>query len=154
MHRPFMKAVLIALIAFPVNIAKAQDGEVAEIRSMMETMAELIQAKDVDSLDKFYASGQSVHIIEGAGVNHGWVDYRDHHLAPELAAFDDFSYRYFAIEPQIRGDFSFTAFRYELSADIDSGHIEIEGRGTAVMEKTSGQWKIVHLHTSGRPKRS
>jgi len=119
---------------------------------MMERMAQLIQAKDLNTLTTFYASGSGVHIIEGSGVNHGWEDYRDHHLAPELEAFENFTYRYFAIEPQVRGNFSYAAFRYELSADTNSGRIDIEGRGTVILEKTDGQWKIVHLHTSGRPK--
>ena len=30
------------------------------------------------------AQDSGIHIIEGAGVNHGWADYRDHHLGPEL----------------------------------------------------------------------
>lgn len=51
------------------------------------------------------------------------------------------------------GDLTYTPFRYELSADTGSGHIEIEGRGTAVLEKMDGRWRIVHTHTSGRPKR-
>lgn len=133
--------------------ALGQDNEVNTIRSLLEQVAALMQAKDLAPLDDIYASGRGVHIIEGAGVNHGWEDYRDHHLKAELQAFDNFQYRFFAIEPQVKEDFAYSAFRYELSADTESDHIEIEGRGTAVLEKIGGQWKIVHLHTSGRPKR-
>ena len=43
--------------------------------------------------------------------------------------------------------------RYELAFDRENGRIEIEGRGTAVLEKRDGSWLIVHLHTSGRRKR-
>jgi len=134
------------------SYASAQEDDVAQIRSLLERVAALMQAGDLAPLDDIYAPGRGVHIIEGAGVNHGWEEYRDHHLAPELEAFENFSYRYFAIEPQVRGDIAFSAFRYELTADLESGQIEIEGRGTAILERMDGQWRIVHTHTSGRPK--
>ena len=139
-------------LALPSTVA-AQDDEVAQVRELMERVASLMQAGDLAPLDEIYAPGRGVHIIEGAGVNHGWEEYRDHHLKPELEAFDNFEYRFFAIEPQVRGDVAYTAFRYELSADTDRGHVEIEGRGTAVLEKMEGRWRIVHTHTSGRAKR-
>ena len=56
------------------------------------------------SLDTLFSASRGVHIIEGAGVDHGWASYRDGHLKPELESFGDFSYRYYSIEPQIRGD--------------------------------------------------
>ncbi len=146
-----MSAATVAL-ALPSHVA-AQDDEAAEIRSLMERVASLMQAGDLAPLDEIYAPGRGVHIIEGAGVNHGWEEYRDHHLKPELEAFENFKYRFFSIEPQVRGEVAYTAFRYELSADTDRGHVEIEGRGTAILEKMDGRWRIVHTHTSGRPKR-
>ena len=144
--------VAIWTLAFGSN-AFGQDEDVDTIRSLLEQVAALMQAKDLAPLDDIYASDRGVHIIEGTGVNHGWEDYRDHHLKPELQAFDNFQYRFFAIEPQVKENFAYSAFRYELSADTESSHIEIEGRGTAILEKINEQWKIVHLHTSGRPKR-
>jgi hypothetical protein len=99
-----------------------------------------------------FAQDGWVHVIEGAGVNHGWADYRDHHLGPELTEFQNFRYRFFAIEPQVRGAVAWTPFRYELSADTPRGHVELEGRGTAVLEMRDARWVIVHLHTSGRRK--
>ncbi|PCI54464.1 MAG: hypothetical protein COB36_09865 [Alphaproteobacteria bacterium] len=143
--------VFISIMALSANVS-AQEDDVTQIRSLLERVAGLMQAGDLTPLDEIYAPGRGVHIIEGAGVNHGWEDYRDHHLAPELAAFENFSYRYFAIEPQVRGDTAYSAFRYELIADVESGHIEIEGRGTAILERMNGRWRIVHTHTSGRPK--
>ena len=83
-------------------------------------------------------------------MNHGWADYRDNHLAPELESFEDFSYRWFAIEPVVEGDASWAAFRYELSANTSSGAVEVEGRGTIVLRRRDSRWRVVHLHTSGR----
>ncbi len=145
--------IVICALTLSFNVA-AQSDEAGEIRSVMERVASLMKAGDLEPLGEIYAPGRGVHIIEGAGVNHGWEDYRDHHLKPEMEALKNFDYRYFAIEPQVRGNMAYTSFRYELAADTDKGHFEIEGRGTAILEKMDGRWRIVHTHTSGRPKKT
>ena len=135
------------------SVALAQNDDESAVVKVLLAIAQYSQEGDLGAMDTLYASGGGVHIIEGAGVNHGWEDYRDNHLAPELEGFENFQYRYFSIEPEVRGDVAWTAFRYDLSVDTSRGHTEIEGRGTAVLEKMNGRWQIVHMHTSGRPKR-
>jgi ketosteroid isomerase-like protein len=142
-------AILLFVVAPTIS---AQSDEVGRVHALIESVAQNMQEGNLAALDNLYSFGRGVHIIEGTGVNHGWVDYRDHHLKPELEAFKNLRVRYFAIEPQIRGEVAFSSFRYELIADTESGHIELEGRGTLVLEKLDGQWKIIHSHTSGRRK--
>ena len=47
---------------------------------------------------------------------------------------------------------SLSEAKNELSADTPHGHVEAEGRGTAVLEKRGNRWLVVQLHTSGRRK--
>jgi len=152
-----MKRIVFAVVAFALSAGTsssttAQTSERDAVIAVIEAVATFSQAKNVSAIDTLFASGRGVHIIEGAGVNHGWADYRDHHLQPELEGFESFEYRYFAVEPQVRQDVAWSSFRYELTADTPRGHVELEGRGTAVLEKQDGRWLIVHLHTSGRRK--
>ena len=151
MHRLWKR--LVVLVA-PVlaSVASAQNNDAAAVRRVVGAVAALSQAKDLAALDTLHAPDPWVRIIEGAGVNNGWVDYRDHHLKPELAEFTNFRYRYFEIEPQVRGGMAWAPFRYELAVDTPQGHVEVEGRGTAILEKRGDRWLIVHLHTSGRRK--
>ena len=143
--------ILVATLSFAAGQVAAQaEDATAEIRLTLERVAESFESDELDLLDDVFAPGPGVHIIEGAGVNHGWAEYRDEHLRPELEAFENFEYRYFAIEPVVRGDMAFAAFRYELSAALNGSPLNMEGRGTAVLELLEGRWKIVHLHTSGR----
>jgi ketosteroid isomerase-like protein len=128
----------------------AQSPDERAVIAVVEALAAFSQAKNVAGLDTLYAPDAWVRVIEGAGVNRGWVDYRDHHLAPELAEFQNFRYRYFEVEPQVRGTVAWASFRYELIADTPQGHVEAEGRGTAILEKRGGRWLVVHTHTSGR----
>jgi ketosteroid isomerase-like protein len=144
-------ALAVVLSATP-NVLRAQTEDEAAVRRVIEAVAALSEAKDLDALDTLYAPDAWVRIIEGAGVNRGWAEYRDHHLKPELAEFENFRYRYFDIESQVRRDVAWAPFRYELAVDTPRGHVEVEGRGTAVLEKRDGRWLVVHLHTSGRRK--
>ena len=63
-----------------------------------------------------------------------------------LAAYD------YGVEPVVRADVAWASFRYDLSTDTPPGRVEVEGRGTAVLERMDGRWRVVHLHTSGRRK--
>lgn len=128
----------------------AGDDDRETIRALIESLATHIEAGDLSALDTMFSDGRGVHIIEGAGVNHGWVDYRDNHLEPELEIIG--AYRFYAVEPVVRGNVAWTAFRYDLTLDLPAGEMEREGRGTAVLEKADGRWLISHLHTSGRAK--
>lgn len=132
--------------------ARAQSGAADTVAGMLTTFAALTQEKDVAGLDTLVAADSWVQIIEGAGMDRGWAHYRDHHLVPELGEFVNFRYRYFAVEPQVRGAVAWVPFQYELAADTPRGHVAVEGRGTAVLERRAGRWMIVHLHTSGRRK--
>lgn len=143
--------VLSAWLFYP-PVTTAQNDDAGAVRRVVEAVAAHIRAKDVAGLDTLYAHDAWVRIIEGAGVNNGWVDYRDNHLTPELAEFETFRYRYFDVEPQVRGNVAWAAFRYELAVDTPRGHVDVEGRGTAILEKRGGRWLIVHSHTSGRRK--
>ena len=141
-----------ALLAPALNAQTPPSSDTAAVRRVIEAVAAYSQAKNFNAMDTLYAPGGGVHIIEGVGVNHGWEDFRDNHLKPEFAEFQNIAYRYYAIEPVIRGDVAWASFRYDFAVDAPSGHVESEGRGTAMLEKREGRWVIVHQHTSGRRK--
>ncbi len=136
-----------------VSKAQAQTSDRDAVIAVVEAVAAFSQAKNLSAMDTLFSSDQGIHIIEGAGVNHGWVDYRDNHLGRELESFENFEYRFYSVEPQVRGDVAWSSFRYDLAVDTERGHMDREGRGTAVLEKRDGRWLIVHLHTSGRARR-
>jgi ketosteroid isomerase-like protein len=65
--------------------------EAADVRRTIEALFAAAERNDLTALNTLYAS-DSLLVSEGAGINQGWVDYRDHHLAPELAEFRNFKY--------------------------------------------------------------
>lgn len=104
------------------------------------------------ALDTLYA-GDSLTVMEGAGINRGWADYRDHHLAPELKELRDFQYRPAQIEAHVSGDLAWAIFRYTLKARTGERAIDNVGRGTAILERRGGRWVVRHTHTASRARR-
>ena len=107
---------------------------------------------DLVALDTLYA-GDSLTVVEGAGINRGWADYRDHHLAPELKAFRNFRYRPFDIEVRVSGDVAWAMFRYALSAETAEREVDAMGRGTAILERRGSRWVVRHTQTASRARR-
>ncbi|MCC6430324.1 MAG: DUF4440 domain-containing protein, partial [Gemmatimonadaceae bacterium] len=107
---------------------------------------------DLTALDSLYA-GDSLLVIEGAGMNRGWADYRDNHLAPELKEFRNFRYRPFEIEARVSGTLAWATYRYALSADVPDRKVDVVGRGTAILERRGDRWVVRLTQTASRARR-
>lgn len=127
-------------------------GEAAQVGAIIQALFAAAERGDLAALDTLYA-GDSLTVIEGAGLDRRWTEYRDHHLAPELKEMKNFRYRPSEIEAHVAGNTAWAIFRYTLSADAGERHVDIVGRGTAVLERRGERWVIRHTHTSGRPRR-
>ncbi len=112
---------------------------------------------DLLALDSLYA-GDSLTVVEGAGINRGWADYRDHHLGPEVKAMKNFVYRPVEIEMYVAGVTAWATFRYTLKAEMNGRSIDNVGRGTAILIRrgaaTDGRWVVRHIQTSSRARRA
>jgi len=126
----------------------AQAAVVQTIRALFAAA----ERGDLAALDSIYA-GDSLLVIEGAGINRGWADYRDNHLAPELKEFSNFRYRPFEIEARVSGELAWATFRYALTADLPTGKADVVGRGTAVLERRGARWIVRLTQTASRPRR-
>ena len=112
---------------------------------------------DLVALDSLYA-GDSLTVVEGAGINRGWADYRDHHLGPEVKMMKNFLYRPMEIEVHVSGVTAWMTFRYTLKADMNGRAIDNVGRGTAILIRrgttAGGRWVVRHIQTSSRARRA
>ncbi|MCU0625038.1 MAG: nuclear transport factor 2 family protein [Gemmatimonadaceae bacterium] len=138
----------------------AQAPRSAEARAAEATVRAVFAAGergDLAALDTLYA-GDSLTIVEGAGINRGWADYRDHHLGPELKEMKNFRYRPFEIEPRVQGDLAWVTFRYALQADMNGRAVDALGRGTMILERrgrgSAARWVVRHSQTASRARRA
>ncbi|MGI9091110.1 MAG: YybH family protein [Gemmatimonadaceae bacterium] len=136
----------------------------AQVRAVIQGVFRAAERMDVAALDTLYA-GDSLTVVEGAGINRGWADYRDHHLVPELREMKGLQYRPEQIEVHVNGDLAWALFRYTLVAESGGHTADVVGRGTAVLERhvgatiganggpKRGRWVMRHIQTSGRARR-
>jgi len=127
-------------------------GEAAQVAATVEALFAAAERGDLAALDTLYA-GDSLTVIEGAGMDRRWTEYRDHHLAPELKEMKNFRYRPSDIEARVVGNMAWAIFRYTLTAEMGTRQADIVGRGTAILERRGSRWVIRHTHTSGRARR-
>ena len=127
-------------------------GDSAKVVGTITALFAAAERADLSALDSIYA-GEDLTIIEGAGINRGWKDYRDHHLAPELKEMSGFEYRPFDIEAHTSGAVAWAIFRYTLRGKLGERVIDNVGRGTAILERRGTKWVVRHTQTSSRPRR-
>lgn len=132
--------------------AAPASSDSARVAAVVRAVFAAVERGDLVALDTLYA-GDSLTVVEGAGMNRTWAEYRDHHLGPELKEMRAMRYRPADIEVRTAGDFAWAVFRYTLSADMGARKADVVGRGTAVLERRGVGWVVRHTHTSGRPRR-
>lgn len=138
--------------AHPQPAARAGSPTDVQVQATLEALFRAVEAGDMAALDTLYA-GDSLTVIEGAGINRGWSDYRDHHLAPELREMSGFQYRPAEIEAHVSGDVAWAIFRYTIRGRAGERDLDLVGRGTAVLERRGDRWIVRHTHTASRPRR-
>lgn len=130
----------------------AQSGDARAVIATVQALFAAAERGDNAALDTLYA-GDSLTVVEGAGINRGWADYRDHHLAPEMKEMKNFRYRPFEIEARVSGDLAWAMFRYALSANVKGKPVDVVGRGTAILERRGSRWVVRHTQTASRERR-
>lgn len=162
-HRQLGRAIPRALAGLfccllPVAAGAQTPGsaESSRVEATVRALFAAAERNDLAALDTLYA-GDSLTVVEGAGINRGWTDYRDHHLVPEMKEMKNVRYRPTDIEVHVRGDVAWALFRYGLHADVNGRAMDVVGRGTAVLERRGSggdaRWMVRHTQTSARPRR-
>lgn len=147
-------ASVTKLVASDAAVSARQVSAAAPIETWLKGYDAAFNAKDLTRLAEFYHP--EVTIYEGGGINNGWADYRDKHLGPELAAFEQLEFAHSDLVVHLLGDGqgAYATSRYRLKAKMGERLVDSEGLETLVLVKgADGSWRIRHSHTSSRPAR-
>lgn len=134
------------------TLSRPRTPDEQKVAAAIEALFAAAERNDLAALDSLYA-GSDLTVIESTGINRGWANYRDHHLAPEMKEMKGFRYRPFEIEPHVAGNTAWAIFRYNLKAETGGRALDLVGRGTAILEKRKGRWVVRHTHTASRARR-
>jgi ketosteroid isomerase-like protein len=145
---------LALLLALPtMALAQPASGDAASVEAWLKGYDAAFLSKDLDRLASFYHP--DVTIYEGTGINHGWADYRDRHLGPELKAFSNLQFAHTETKVTMMpgGQSAYATSRYTIKAKMGERDLDSEGLETLVLVRTPEGWKIRHSHTSSRARR-
>lgn len=126
------------------------EADTARVRKAMDAIALAFETGDLASLDTLYHD--SVVVYEGGNVDRGWTRYRDEHLAPEMDALADRRLQFEDIRVRLAGTTAWATYRYTLDAVREGEPVSARGVGTMIFQKLRGRWRLVHSHTSARPR--
>lgn len=140
-----------------MRTATAQGDDEAAVREALLRSASSFAKNDIAAATKVWANDESLTIFESGHANYGWADYRDHHLVPEMGEMKNMKYEFSDIKIHLAGNTAWATMKYTIAADVmDNGktrHVEGGGLGTAILERRSDGWRIVHWHSSA-PRRA
>lgn len=150
--RPFAFSIALTLAGLVFSTAgMTQDTSASEMfAEWLAGYDAAFNAKDLDKLATYYHP--EVTIYEGGGINDGWVDYRDHHLGPELEGFQDLEFGHRNVKAHWLSDSSaYVTAEYRLKTQYEERNIDVTGLATLIVTKSDdGTWRIRHSHTSSR----
>lgn len=138
--------VMSSVFAQPNN-----DNSFAAVTEALNKYAAAVQNKNLSEVEKYVVATEAFSMFEGSHINWGWVDYREHHLGPELKEFKEIQYSFSDIKANVSGDMAYATFKSHIAVKMESREVEGESLATAILLKTTAGWKIQHMHTSRIP---
>jgi uncharacterized protein (TIGR02246 family) len=144
-----LAAVLLA-ISFSAAAQSPEDHEVTAVKAVLAAYKGALEKQDLTGVEALFASDNQV--VESGKVEGSYVDYRDHHIGPELAEFKSFTFSDYAVNVRLEGPIALATetYRYTIVLKDKPDPIERQGVATSVLKKIDGQWRILSTHSSSR----
>ena len=132
-----------------VDSAK-EEGRVKEVITAYKSG---IESLSIEGLSDLFMKKSEV--FESGSDEGSFSHYLDHHLAPELEAFESFDFNDHKLKVKIDMPYAFTTetytFKIVVKSDEAEGQvIERKGVATSVLKFENDQWKIMKTHSSSR----
>lgn len=159
-HRLFLPVLIATLIIFSPTLVSADESslqlvdDLQAVLNILQRYNDAIQALTTDGTFELFTDDAQVY--EQGGVEGTYTHYVEHHLGPELAHFERFTFSDYQVDAEIIGNSALATqtYRYTIvtkaAANKPSRTIEKQGLATSVLIKTDAGWKIKRTHSSSR----
>ena len=145
--RPTLLALtLLVASSAPAGLTAQDTAERAAVQRVLVAFANNIHTGALAANEALFTPS-GVHILTDDEALHGWAEFRDVRLVPELARYAGARYAHTGVESSVRGRIAWAAFRWQMSGSGETP-APVLGRASAVLEKIGEEWKIAHLHFS------
>lgn len=138
-----------ALLGSPVRAAELRDSasEIQAIHTLLERQNAAWNQADIDTFMVAYWDSPELSFSSGGGTTRGWQATRERYRTryPDRATMGQLTFS--ELETRLLGpDAAMTLGRWKLERAQPIG-----GNFTLVWQKFSGEWRIVHDHSSSTP---
>jgi len=138
-------AKIFALLVAIGTDGIAQSAE-ADVRAAVARYNAAFAGKDMPALKALLAS--DIVLYEHSVRNIGLDDVWEHHLRPEVEAFQDTKAAFSDVRIWVGGDVALVTRQYSIQATMNGRAIDAQGNETMGWARRDGQWRVVHIHYS------
>lgn len=124
----------------------AQGSPEASVRAAVEEYNRAMVQKDLPALKALLAP--DIVLYEHSVKNIGLDDVWDHHLKPEVEAFEGTKAEFSDVRVWVAGDVALVTRQYRITATMAGKPVDASGNETMGWMRRDGQWKVVHIHYS------
>ena len=154
---PILLVALVLTCQTPVSAEGTSPQSIEDRQAVLNVLQrynDALQALTTEGTFELFTD--DAQVFEQGGVEGTYAHYVEHHLGPELAHFERFTFSDYKIDAEIIGSSALATQTYiytivtKAAADKPSRTIEKQGLATSVLIKTDVGWKIKRTHSSSR----
>lgn len=127
------------------------EGQAKPAVEVVERFSAALQAGDLERAGKLLA--EDVLILESGGAESSREEYLGGHANNDAAFLKEAHVAVSRRTARVEGALAWVGTESELHATKEGKPMTLLSTETMVLKKTAGEWLIVHIHWSSRPKR-
>jgi uncharacterized protein (TIGR02246 family) len=144
---PMLNRIGVTILSTAL-IAPAADAQTpdAEVRAAVEHYNRAMLTKDLPALKALLAP--DIVLYEHSVRNMGLDDVWEHHLKPEVSAFENMRAEFTDVRISANSDMALVLRQYSIQATMKGKPIDARGNETMVWARREGAWRVTHIHYS------
>lgn len=127
------------------------DPAIAEVVAVAEQFGVALKAGDTARLTQLL--DEDVLILESGGAERSRAEYLGHHAIADAKFLRDAQVETLRRAGNRAGDLAWVATESEIHSGTGADAKHLKSTETLVLARETGQWRIVHVHWSSRPKK-
>lgn len=137
--------------AAPASTTDIPDAATSAVKQV-DAFSKVLAAADLDRVKSLLAP--EAIILESGGVERSREEYLDHHAKSDAAFLGGAHVSVLSRTARVDGNLAWVATESEIHTSKDSKPLTLLSTETMILSDRSGDWQIVHIHWSSRPKKA
>lgn len=150
---------LVAATSHPAASVAADERRAADEAAIATILQEVERGWETGDGQPFRAhflDFDGARYFESGGQNVGLDDLVLHHVEPEKHAIEGLEVDFLDVTPHFEGDFAWVLADTRVAGKVlrTGEMLDRTGFATFLLRQVDGKWKVVHTHSSTRPRKT